>query len=207
MTTVERPALFQHLWKSTLVSGVLSVIFGVLVLVWPGISVLAVAVLFGAYLLISGLSQVFSAFTQHASAGGRVLLFISGAASLILAVLAFGTSAMPSCCSRSGSASASSSAASRPPWRRSAIPVFRGASGRSSRGHRNHRRRRGDGVAVHVAGDPCARRWYLADRHRGLRGHLLARNPTCGQEHGRLPRSTGRDESNAPTLTPNRLAP
>jgi uncharacterized membrane protein HdeD (DUF308 family) len=89
MTTAERPALFQHLWKSTLASGVLSVIFGVLVLVWPGISVLAAAVLFGAYLLISGLSQVFSAFTQHASAGGRVLLFISGAASLILAVLAF----------------------------------------------------------------------------------------------------------------------
>jgi len=89
MTTAERPALFQHLWKSTLASGVLAVSVGVLVLVWPGISILVAAVLFGAYLLISGFSQVFSAFSQHASAGGRVLLFISGAASLILAVLAF----------------------------------------------------------------------------------------------------------------------
>src|SRR3954469_16708717 len=89
MTTAERPALFQHLWKSTLASGALAVIVGVLVLVWPGISILVAAVLFGAYLLISGFSQVFSAFSQHASAGGRVLLFISGAASLILAVLAF----------------------------------------------------------------------------------------------------------------------
>ena len=50
---------------------------------------LVAAVLLGAYLLISGISQVFSAFTQHATAGSRVLLFISGAASLILAVLAF----------------------------------------------------------------------------------------------------------------------
>jgi uncharacterized membrane protein HdeD (DUF308 family) len=89
MTTAERPPLFQHLWKSTLASGVLAVIVGVLVLAWPGISILVAAVLFGAYLLISGFSQVFSAFSQHASAGGRILLFVSGAASLILAVLAF----------------------------------------------------------------------------------------------------------------------
>jgi uncharacterized membrane protein HdeD (DUF308 family) len=81
--------LFKHLWKSTLASGVLAVVVGVLMLAWPGISILVAAVLLGAYLLISGFSQVFSAFTQHAAAGGRVLLFISGAASLILAVLAF----------------------------------------------------------------------------------------------------------------------
>jgi len=79
----------QHLWKSTLASGILTVILGVLVLAWPGISILVVATLFGAYLLVSGIAQVFSAFSLQASAGGRVLLFISGAASLILAVMAF----------------------------------------------------------------------------------------------------------------------
>lgn len=89
MTTVERPRLFQHLWKSTLAHGVLAVIVGVLLLVWPGISILVAAVLLGAYLLISGFTQVFSAFSRHAADGSRVLLFISGAASLILAVLAF----------------------------------------------------------------------------------------------------------------------
>jgi uncharacterized membrane protein HdeD (DUF308 family) len=89
MSTAERPALSRHLWVITLVSGVLTVILGVLVLMWPGISILVAAVLFGAYLLMSGCTQVLSAFTQHDSAGGRVLQFISGAASLILAVLAF----------------------------------------------------------------------------------------------------------------------
>ncbi len=89
MTTAERPALLPHLWKSTLASGILAVILGVLVLVWPGISILVVAILFGAYLLVSGIAQVFFAFALHVSAGGRVLLFISGAASLVLAVLAF----------------------------------------------------------------------------------------------------------------------
>jgi uncharacterized membrane protein HdeD (DUF308 family) len=89
MTTAERPALFGHLWKSALASGVLAVVLGVLMLVWPDISIVVAAVLFGVYLLVSGIAQVFYAFTQHASAGSRVLLFVSGAVSLILAVLAF----------------------------------------------------------------------------------------------------------------------
>jgi uncharacterized membrane protein HdeD (DUF308 family) len=89
MTTPEPPSLLPHLWKSTLLSGVLAIILGILVLVWPGISILVAAILFGAYLLVSGIAQVVFAFSLHVSAGGRVLLFISGAASLILAVLAF----------------------------------------------------------------------------------------------------------------------
>jgi uncharacterized membrane protein HdeD (DUF308 family) len=83
------PSLLPHLWKSTLISGVLSLIVGVVVLAWPGISVLTAAVAFGVYLLITGAAQVVFAFSLHVSAGSRILLFISGAASLILAVLAF----------------------------------------------------------------------------------------------------------------------
>jgi uncharacterized membrane protein HdeD (DUF308 family) len=83
------PSLLPHLWKSSLVSGILSLIIGILVLAWPGISVLAAAVWFGVYLLITGIAQVVFAFSLHVTAGSRILLFISGAASLILAVLAF----------------------------------------------------------------------------------------------------------------------
>jgi uncharacterized membrane protein HdeD (DUF308 family) len=83
------PNLLPHLWKSTLASGILSLALGVLVLAWPGISILVAAIIFGAYLLITGIAQVIFAFSLHVSAGGRVLLFISGAASLVLAVLAF----------------------------------------------------------------------------------------------------------------------
>ncbi len=89
MTTTSAPPLLPHLWKSVLLSGILSLVLGVLVLAWPGISILVAAIFFGAYLLVTGISQVFHAFTLHVSAGGRVLLFISGAASLILAVLCF----------------------------------------------------------------------------------------------------------------------
>ncbi|OBE92419.1 hypothetical protein A5775_13690 [Mycobacterium sp. 852002-10029_SCH5224772] len=81
--------MLPHLWKSALLSGILSLVLGVLVLAWPGISILVAAVAFGVYLLITGIAQVVFAFSLHVSAGSRILLFISGAASLILALLAF----------------------------------------------------------------------------------------------------------------------
>ena len=85
----ERPKLFKHLWIYTLLSGVCSVIIGIIVLMRPGASIFVAAILLGAYLLVSGIAQVILAFSLHVSAGGRILLFISGAASLILAILAF----------------------------------------------------------------------------------------------------------------------
>jgi uncharacterized membrane protein HdeD (DUF308 family) len=89
MTAPERPKLLKHLWIYTLLSGLLSVILGVLVTLKPGNAVWVAAIFLGAYLLVSGIAQVIFAFSLHVSAGGRVMLFISGAASLILAVLAF----------------------------------------------------------------------------------------------------------------------
>ena len=87
-TTILPPAASVTRWKSTLVSGVLTVVLGILVLGSPGVTGVVVLVFFGAYLLVSGIAQVVFAFSLQAS-GGRVLLFISGAASLVLAVLAF----------------------------------------------------------------------------------------------------------------------
>lgn len=83
------PSLLPHLWKSAVVSGLLAIAIGVAIVAWPGISITVAAIFFGAGLLLTGIQQVFFAFSLHVSAGGRVLLFISGAASLILAIMAF----------------------------------------------------------------------------------------------------------------------
>jgi uncharacterized membrane protein HdeD (DUF308 family) len=88
MSTTSGTNLFPHLWKSVLLTGILSVILGVMMLAWPGPTLVVAAIFFGAYLLVTGISQIFHAFTLHISGGGRALLFISGAASLVLAVLA-----------------------------------------------------------------------------------------------------------------------
>jgi uncharacterized membrane protein HdeD (DUF308 family) len=89
MTAPERPKLLKNLWIWTLVSGLASVVLGVLLVLRPGTGVIVAAILLGAYLLVSGIFQVVFAFSLHVSAGGRILLFISGAASLVLGILAF----------------------------------------------------------------------------------------------------------------------
>lgn len=89
-TPVIDPAkLLPHKWKVLLGSGVVAIIFGVLMLVWPGKTVLVATVLFGFSLLAVGGAQLFIAMAAELSGGGRVLLFISGAVSVILAVLTF----------------------------------------------------------------------------------------------------------------------
>ena len=79
----------QRLWKGKLVAGLLTIVLGAIVLLWPGPTILVASTLFGVYLLASGLAELFMAFTLPRSAGTRVLLFISGAPSLVLAIMSF----------------------------------------------------------------------------------------------------------------------
>ncbi len=88
MQTAAAPTLLPQLWKATLVSGLLAVALGVAVVAWPGKTILVAAIFFGAYLLVTGISQIVLAFSLKVSTGGRVLLFISGAASVVLGALA-----------------------------------------------------------------------------------------------------------------------
>jgi uncharacterized membrane protein HdeD (DUF308 family) len=79
----------QRLWKWTLAAGLLTVVLGAIVLAWPGPTILVASTLFGVYLLLSGLAELFMAFTLPRSAATRVMLFISGALSLVLAIMSF----------------------------------------------------------------------------------------------------------------------
>jgi uncharacterized membrane protein HdeD (DUF308 family) len=81
--------LEQKLWKWKLVAGLLTVVLGGIVLAWPGPTILVASTLFGVYLLVTGFTELFLAFTLPRSGGTRFLLFISGVLSLILAVLSF----------------------------------------------------------------------------------------------------------------------
>lgn len=77
-------------WQSLLGIGVASLILGIIVLVWPGVSLFTVAVLFGVYLLVSGIFQIAATFgVQAASGWWRLLTFVSGVISVGLAFIAF----------------------------------------------------------------------------------------------------------------------
>src|SRR6185437_7031798 len=86
---VTKPVLGQQLWKWTLAAGVLTIVLGGIVLAWPGPTILVASTLFGVYLLLTGFIGLFMAFTLPSSAAMRILLFISGALSVVLAILSF----------------------------------------------------------------------------------------------------------------------
>jgi uncharacterized membrane protein HdeD (DUF308 family) len=87
--SIEDPSVFRHLWKSVLGLGLVTLALGVVVLVWPGKSVLVAAALFGVYLLASGIAQTIASFTIHVPGSSPVLLFLSGVLSVALGAFAF----------------------------------------------------------------------------------------------------------------------
>ena len=91
MTVTQHPVsdLARRLWMAAILFGLLAVILGVVILAWPGPSIVVAAGVFGAYLVVSGVAMVVLAFSLPVSAGSRFLNFISGVLSVILGILAF----------------------------------------------------------------------------------------------------------------------
>ncbi len=88
VTVDEREALAAvgRSWWLLLAVGVLTLLLGVACLVWTDKTVTMLAVLFGIYLLISGIFQIAQSFSHAAN---RALLAISGILGIILAVYMF----------------------------------------------------------------------------------------------------------------------
>ncbi|MFC8095533.1 HdeD family acid-resistance protein [Streptomyces sp. NPDC057301] len=81
--------LSRAAWQVVLGTGVCSLVLGILVLVWPGAPLFVSGVLFGLYLLISGVFQLVSAFGTHRTTSLRVLAFVSGTVSVLLGLFCF----------------------------------------------------------------------------------------------------------------------
>jgi uncharacterized membrane protein HdeD (DUF308 family) len=81
--------LAKSAWQSMFVSAALSFVLGVMVLAWPGVTVEIAAVIFGIYLLVSGVMQLAFAFGTHVNGSVRVLAFISGALSIVVGLFCF----------------------------------------------------------------------------------------------------------------------
>ncbi|MEV0260749.1 DUF308 domain-containing protein [Streptomyces sp. NPDC050617] len=76
-------------WQALLLLGLAAIAIGVITLVWPGRTLLVLGVLFGIYLLISGVMEIVAAFGTFVSGGMRVLLILVGALSITLGLLCF----------------------------------------------------------------------------------------------------------------------
>lgn len=79
----------RHGWMFLLALGVVAVIVGVIVLIWPGETLRVVGVLFGIFLLVSGLVEIVIAFAPGLRGGARFASVLTGALSVVLGLISF----------------------------------------------------------------------------------------------------------------------
>jgi uncharacterized membrane protein HdeD (DUF308 family) len=75
-------------WWVLAARGALAVLFGLLALIWPGITVLALVLLFGAYALVDGVMALYTALFDRGRLGGRGAgwLVLEGVAGVLAAI-------------------------------------------------------------------------------------------------------------------------
>ncbi|WP_435127656.1 HdeD family acid-resistance protein [Actinacidiphila sp. bgisy144] len=82
-------ALARAAWQVLLFAGIAAIVLGVIVLAWPGETLLVVGVLFGIYLVASGVLQLAGAFGPHVPGAMRALHFVTGALCVLLGLICF----------------------------------------------------------------------------------------------------------------------
>ena len=74
-------------WWLLVLGGLISVVAGFLVLVYPGLTLLLLAWILGFYFLLAGAFELVESFMGDETAGGRVLMALLGALSIIVGLL------------------------------------------------------------------------------------------------------------------------
>lgn len=80
-------ALARNWWMLAL-RGVFAILFGILAWVWPGITVLSLAILFGAYALTDGVMELYHAFRGGVPGRSRGWLALMGVSGIGLGLIA-----------------------------------------------------------------------------------------------------------------------
>jgi uncharacterized membrane protein HdeD (DUF308 family) len=88
LSRVRSSVLAQNWWVVAL-RGVLAIIFGVIAVFWPGITLLSLVLLFSAYMLVDGVLAIISAVRSTGRGGRWLLLVIEGLLRVGAGVLAF----------------------------------------------------------------------------------------------------------------------
>ena len=82
--------LFIGDWRMLAVRGVAAVLFGVAALVWPDLTLWALVVLFGAFVLVDGVMALVAAFTRsQETEGTRALLVLHGLLGIAAGAITF----------------------------------------------------------------------------------------------------------------------
>ncbi len=76
-------------WWAVAIRGLAAILFGVLALIWPGITFTVLVLFWGAYALVDGIFAIVSVLTHHTEGNHRWLLLLEGLAGIVAGVLTF----------------------------------------------------------------------------------------------------------------------
>lgn len=79
--------LLSRRWQLVVLRGVVAILFGIVAIAWPEITVLALALLWGAYLLMDGVASIAMAMGRGTD---RTYLIALGVLGVVAGVIAFG---------------------------------------------------------------------------------------------------------------------
>jgi uncharacterized membrane protein HdeD (DUF308 family) len=78
----------KHWWQVA-VRGLIALIFGIMLLAWPEVSLFIFAILFGAFAFVDGIFTLVAAVNYKAGAGRRTWLFVRGILGIIVGIITF----------------------------------------------------------------------------------------------------------------------
>lgn len=88
IATVDMKSLAENWWAIAL-RGVAAIIFGLLTFILPGLSLVALILLFGAYAIVEGIFNVIAAVRRRPIEGSRWLLLLEGLVSIAAGIVTF----------------------------------------------------------------------------------------------------------------------
>lgn len=81
--------LLSRYWWTLVVRGMLGTVFGILALIWPGITLATLVIFFGAYILVDGIFSIVGAIGGWGSRDDHWLLLLEGLLGVGIGILTF----------------------------------------------------------------------------------------------------------------------
>jgi uncharacterized membrane protein HdeD (DUF308 family) len=82
------PALARNWWV-VLLNGLAAIGFGILAIAWPGLTLLALVILFGVYCLADGITAIVASFAKNERGGSWWQMLLLGVVSILAGIAAF----------------------------------------------------------------------------------------------------------------------
>ncbi|MCF8129916.1 MAG: HdeD family acid-resistance protein [Deltaproteobacteria bacterium] len=81
-------AIISQNWRMHVLRGILAVIFGLMALLWPGLTIGVLVIFFGVYVLLEGILAI-TAAVRHRTRRWWWLLLVEGVAGIVVGIFAF----------------------------------------------------------------------------------------------------------------------